>query len=153
MAGQLCSNFQRLFQECSEGVAAAIGPRIDCKHHALATVAGCSVRSLFAMYPNGARLKRKVRNGNVGYLKEKAYAVDSKLSRGEAAATGTKCDRDATRGVAFRKKNTRCEKLVTHKPVSNPPGKGVHGWAKLDWVTLWFLGWKVNSTMSPTAAV
>ena len=59
MAGQLCSNFQRLFQECSEGVAAAIGPRIDRKHHALATVAGCSVRSLFAMYPNGARLKKK----------------------------------------------------------------------------------------------
>jgi hypothetical protein len=70
----------------------------------LATVAGCSVRSLFAMYPNGARLKRKVRKGNVGYLKETTYAVDGKLSRGEAAATSTKCNRDAMRGDAFRKK-------------------------------------------------
>jgi hypothetical protein len=89
----------------------------------------------------------------VGYLKETAYAVDSQFSRGEAAAASTKCNRDAMRGDAFRKKNTWCERIVTHKPVSNPPGKGVHGSAKLDWVTLWFLGWKVNSTMSPTSAL
>jgi hypothetical protein len=45
-----------------------------------------------------------VRKGNVGYLKETAYAVDSQLSRGEAAATSTKCNRDAIRRDALRKK-------------------------------------------------
>jgi len=43
--------------------------------------------------------------------------------------------------------------VTGRKPVSNPSERGVHGWAKLDWVTEWFLGLKVNSTMSPTAAV
>ena len=72
MAGQLCPNFQRLFQESCEGVAAAIRSRIDRKHHALATVAGCSVRSLFAMYPNGARLKRKgKKKGLWGFEKDR----------------------------------------------------------------------------------
>jgi hypothetical protein len=59
IGGQLCPNFQRLFQECREGVAAAIGSGIDCKHHAMATVAGRSVRILLTMYPNGFRLKKK----------------------------------------------------------------------------------------------
>ena len=59
VGGQLCPNFQRLFQECLEGVATAIGSGIDRKHHALATVAGRSVCSLFAMYPDGFRLKKK----------------------------------------------------------------------------------------------
>ena len=133
IGSQLCPNFQRLLQESSEGVATAIGPRIDCEYHALATVAGRSVRSLLTMYPNGARLKRKGQKREWGYLKETAYAVDSQLSHGEAAATSTKCNRDTMWcRDAFRKKNTLIVKNMTHNPVSNPPGKGVHGWAKLD---------------------
>jgi hypothetical protein len=57
------------------------------------------------------------------------------------------------RRIQNQKKNAFSGQKGTHKPVSNPPGKGVHGSAKLDWVTLWFFGWKVNSTVSPTAAV
>ena len=41
------------------------------------------------------------------YFKETAYAVDSQLSQGEAAATSTKCNRDAMWcRDTFRKKNT-----------------------------------------------
>ena len=67
VGGQLCPNFQRLFQECREGVAAAIRSGIDRKHHALATVAGRSVRSLFAMYPDGLRLKRKDQKKGISF--------------------------------------------------------------------------------------
>lgn len=66
-----------------------------------------------------------------------------------AFATGTLQCRDVSI-------NARCEKFrkdKTYKPVSNPPNTGVQGAAKLDWVTVWFLGLKVNETMSPTAAV
>jgi hypothetical protein len=38
------------------------------------------------------------------------------------------------------------------KPESNPPASGVHGSFKLDWVIVWFFCWKVNVTVSPTAA-
>ena len=36
----------------------------------------------------------------------------------------------------------------TYKPVSVPPGRGVHGSSKLDWVTVWFLSWNVNKMVS-----
>ena len=41
----------------------------------------------------------------------------------------------------------------THKPLSNPLVKGVHGATKLDWVTEWFLEVKLNKTMSPAKAI
>lgn len=40
----------------------------------------------------------------------------------------------------------------TYKPVSTPYGRGVQGSLKVDWVTLWFLIWNLNSTWSPGAA-
>ena len=83
--------------------------------------------------------------------KEHTYIVDGELPCGEFPVTGPRCNRVAVWcGDASETKNRRCENSGTHKPVSNPPFKGVHGAAKLDWVTEWFLGWKVNSTISPT---
>jgi len=39
------------------------------------------------------------------------------------------------------------------KPESTPPDMGWHGAANVDCVTVWFLGLKVNETVSPTEAL
>ncbi len=56
---QLLAYGQRLRLESGERVIAAFRPRVHCEYHALATVAGCSVRSLATMDPDGVPLVRK----------------------------------------------------------------------------------------------
>lgn len=49
-------------------------------------------------------------------------------------------------------------KMSPHNPELNPgvpetSPRGWHGWRKLERVTVWFLGWNSNVTVSPTAAL
>jgi len=56
---QLLAYGQRILLEFGERVIAAFRPRVHCEYHALATVAGRSVRSLATMDPDGVPLVRK----------------------------------------------------------------------------------------------
>jgi len=50
-------------------------------------------------------------------------------------------NRVITMGCEDTSENMACENIWrdgTHKPVSIPPTRGVHGASKLDWVTVWF---------------
>jgi hypothetical protein len=88
-----------------------------------------------------------------GRLKRGAYVVYNELSRGEVGTSSSVCNRVATGDPSMNRHAIGEWYKTTYKPVSKPPERGVHGWAKLDWVTEWFLGLNINSTASPTAAV
>jgi len=81
--------------------------------------------------------------------------VNSKIHDGEVAVLSSRCNRVAMWYEDILE-NTWCEKYWildrTYKPNSVPLGRGVQGALKLDWVTLWFLGWYLNIMVSPSAA-
>jgi len=49
----------------------------------------------------------------------------------------------------FEKTDDDAGSIDTHaKPVSKPPARGLQGSARVDWVTVWFLGLKMKVIVS-----
>lgn len=55
--------------------------------------------------------------------------------------------------VIVKEGTEAAERFTNWKLESIPPAMGWHGAANVDWVTVWFLGLKVNVTVSPTEAL
>jgi hypothetical protein len=77
-------------------------------------------------------------------FKGNTYVSNNDFPSGEVVVISTQCNRNAMRYEDISE-NTRCGIQYiwidkTHKPVSIPPSREVHGASKLDCVTVWFLG-------------
>jgi hypothetical protein len=117
------------------------------------------------MYPNGILLVRKRcestvspivfqwHRGGISRFEENTHVYNNYIQDGEIVVESLRCDRDAMWYEDILENHEKYWILDgTYKPLSVPLMRGVQGASKLDWVTVWFLGWNLNETMSPGAA-
>ena len=86
-------------------------------------------------------------------FEQNAYVFNRETDSRKVVVISTQFNRHAMWYEDIRKDARYIWIDKTHKPESNPPLRGVHGASKLDWVTVWFLGWNLNQMVSPGAAV